>query len=41
MVLGHHALHGDIERFEGFMANILSGSYSIHALAAVDELFHA
>lgn len=28
MVLGHHALHGDIERFEGFMANILSGKPS-------------
>ncbi|KAG2138975.1 hypothetical protein DEU56DRAFT_980376 [Suillus clintonianus] len=24
MVLGYHALHGNIERFEGFMANILS-----------------
>lgn len=28
MVLGHHALNGDIERFEGFMANILSGKPS-------------
>jgi hypothetical protein len=41
MVLGAHALHGNIERFEGFMANILSGSYSIHALATVDELVYA
>ncbi|KAG1733492.1 hypothetical protein EDB19DRAFT_1730423 [Suillus lakei] len=28
MVLGYHALHGNIERFEGFMANILSGKPS-------------
>jgi hypothetical protein len=29
-------LHGDIEQFERFVADILTGSYSVHALAAVD-----
>ncbi|KAG1777919.1 hypothetical protein EV702DRAFT_1098460 [Suillus placidus] len=28
MVLGHYALHGNIERFEGFMTNILTGKPS-------------
>ncbi|KAG1854555.1 hypothetical protein F4604DRAFT_1801661 [Suillus subluteus] len=28
MVLGHHALHGNIERFERFMADILTGKPS-------------